>query len=70
MIPAIDPVAAVAQHASRRATDNVFTAGPRLTANGVVGGADTAALAAEASRGSAELMKRAGTSVGWLPSAG
>lgn len=70
MIPAIDPVAAVVHHASRRAIDNVFIAGRRLKANGVVGGADIAALAAEASRRSAELMERAGISVGWVPSAG
>jgi 5-methylthioadenosine/S-adenosylhomocysteine deaminase len=35
MIPALDPVAAVVQHASRRAVDDFFVAGERIKANGI-----------------------------------
>jgi 5-methylthioadenosine/S-adenosylhomocysteine deaminase len=70
MIPALDPVAAVVHHASRRAVDNVFVAGSRLKAAGVVVGMDGAKLAADAERMSSDLLQRAGVSVGWVPPAG
>ena len=67
MIPALNPVAAVVQHASRRAVDNVFVAGERIKANGVLAGVNATALAEEANRRGAELLTRAGISAGWVP---
>ncbi|MGW3622966.1 amidohydrolase family protein [Streptomyces sp. NPDC000880] len=68
MVPVLDPVSAVVQQASRRAVDNVFVAGRRLKADGVVVGLDSTSLAAEGSRRSADLLNRAGIRPGWVPS--